>query len=69
MVSDELSRDVTVKVKKAPPNMVLNITVIETPKYKIRKWIGLKLIFLGASIVGFKEIKIEDKLDGSGISG
>lgn len=40
------------KMRKAPEGLVLTVRIVETPEFKIRKWVAVRLIALAALVLG-----------------
>lgn len=43
---------VSYKLDKFPKDVVLTVIVIETPRFKVRKWVGFQLIRLAVWVWG-----------------
>lgn len=52
------STTANVKIRKLPQDVVLTMTVIETPEFKVRVWAAKSLIRLASLILGCRfEVK------------
>ena len=46
------STEYTYKMRKALPQTVLTVRIVETPEFKVRKWVATRLIMLAAWVLG-----------------
>jgi len=43
---------VALKARKMPSNLTVKVTIIETPEYKLRMWLGKLLIYAAVWVWG-----------------
>lgn len=46
------STEYTHRIRKAPDGTVITVRIVETPEFKVRKWVATKLIILAAWVLG-----------------
>jgi hypothetical protein len=52
---------VKVDLADAMHDLTLNVTVVRSPRFKIRMWIGLRLIRLAAFVMGVGQVSVKEE--------